>query len=108
MDLPIEGGEWRHQEVQGEISCEGISIAERYWFYWDFSHIVKLTIITCVLSIVAAEDLHLDQLDVKTAFLHGDLGGGHLYSAATGVYHVGWGAFGLQAQEKSPWLETSS
>jgi len=36
-----------------------------------FSHVVKLTI-RSVLSIVAAEDLHLDQLDVKTMFLHGD------------------------------------
>ncbi|GKC27722.1 retrovirus-related pol polyprotein from transposon TNT 1-94, partial [Tanacetum coccineum] len=27
----------------------------------------------CVLSIIAAENLHLEQLDVKTAFLHGDI-----------------------------------
>ncbi|GKB72337.1 retrovirus-related pol polyprotein from transposon TNT 1-94 [Tanacetum coccineum] len=38
-----------------------------------FSPIVKITTIMLVLSIVAAENLHLDQLDVKTTFLHGDL-----------------------------------
>ena len=34
---------------------------------------MKLNTIIIVLSIVATEDLHLEQLDMKTAFLHGDL-----------------------------------
>lgn len=32
-----------------------------------------MTTIRAVLSIVVVEDLHLEQLDVKTTFLHGDL-----------------------------------
>nr|KYP63068.1 Retrovirus-related Pol polyprotein from transposon TNT 1-94 [Cajanus cajan] len=32
-----------------------------------------MTIIRLMLSIVSAKDLHLEQLDVKTTFLHGDL-----------------------------------
>ena len=34
---------------------------------------MTLTTIRVVLSLVAAEALFLEQLDVKTAFLHGDL-----------------------------------
>ena len=38
-----------------------------------FSPVVKMSTIRLVLGMAAAENLHLNQLDVKTTFLHGDL-----------------------------------
>ena len=38
-----------------------------------FLHVVKMTILRLLLGVVATEDLELEQLDVKTAFLHRDL-----------------------------------
>jgi hypothetical protein len=37
-----------------------------------FFPVVKMTSIRTILSLVAVEDLHIEQLDVKTTFLHGD------------------------------------
>jgi hypothetical protein len=53
--------------VKGFMQKEGIDYTE------IFSPVVKLTTIRTILGIVASENLHLEQLDVKTAFLHGDL-----------------------------------
>nr|GFB44173.1 putative retrovirus-related Pol polyprotein from transposon TNT 1-94 [Tanacetum cinerariifolium] len=53
--------------VKGFQQKEGIDFNE------IFSPVVKMTTIRLVLSIVAAEGLHLEQLDVKTAFLHSNL-----------------------------------
>ena len=53
--------------VKGFSQKKGIDFDE------IFSHVVKMTSIHIVLSIVATKDLHLEHLDVKTTFLHGNL-----------------------------------
>jgi hypothetical protein len=53
--------------VKGFAQKKGIDFDE------IFSPIFKITSIRTILSFVEVEDLHLEQLDVKTTFLHGDL-----------------------------------
>jgi hypothetical protein len=53
--------------VKGFAQKKGIDFDE------IFSPVVKMTSIRTILSLVAVEDLHLEQLDVKPTFLHGDL-----------------------------------
>ena len=53
--------------VKGFAQKKGINYDE------IFSPVVKMTSIRAILSIVATENLFLEQMDVKTAFLHGDL-----------------------------------
>jgi hypothetical protein len=65
-----DGGEKRYKDrlvVKGFAQKKGIDFDE------IFSPVVKMTSIRTILSLVAVEDLHLEQLDVKTTFLHGDL-----------------------------------
>ncbi len=38
-----------------------------------FSLVVKMTSIRTALALVASQDLELEQMDVKIAFLHGDV-----------------------------------
>ena len=42
-------------------------------YFEIFSLVMKMSTMKLVLGMVAAENLHLKQLDVKKAFLHGDL-----------------------------------
>ena len=65
-----DGGKKRYKDrlvVKGFAHKKGIDFDE------IFSPVVKMTSIKTILSIVAVEYLHLEQLDVKTTFLHGDL-----------------------------------
>ena len=65
-----DGGKKRYKArlvVKGFAQKKGIDFDE------IFSLVVKMTSIRTILSQVVVEDLHLEQLDVKTTFLHGDL-----------------------------------
>ena len=53
--------------VKGFQQKKGINYSE------IFSPVVKMSIIKLVLGMVAAENLYIEQLDVKMAFFHGDL-----------------------------------
>jgi len=87
--------------VKGFKQQEGIDFNEIFLFT------VKHTTIRSVLNIVAAKNLHLEQLDIKTAFLQGNFGVGYLHVTATRTYHAREGTIGLQAK-KSLWLEICS
>ena len=58
-------------------------------FHEIFSHVVKMTSIKTILSLVAVEGLHLEQLDVKTTFLHGNLEE-EIYTQQPHGYEVKW------------------
>ena len=65
-----DGGNKRYKArlvVKGFSQKKGIDFDE------IISPVVKMTSIRTILSLVVVEDLHLEQLDVKTTFLHGDL-----------------------------------
>ena len=53
--------------VKGFAQKKGIDFDEM------FSLVVKITSIRIILSLVAIEDLNLEQLNVKMTFLHGNL-----------------------------------
>ena len=55
------------------LVAKGYSQVQSVDFNDVFSPVVKHTSIRVLLSLVAMKDLELEQLDVKTAFLHGDL-----------------------------------
>jgi hypothetical protein len=63
------GRKWYNDKlvVNGFAQKKGIDFDE------IFSHVVKMASIKTILSFVVVEDLHLEQLYVKTTFLHGDL-----------------------------------
>ena len=63
-----DGGKQRYK---ARLVVKGIAHKKGIDFDEIFSPVVKITSIRTILSLLAAEDLHLEQLDVKTTFLHG-------------------------------------
>ncbi|KAG9444915.1 hypothetical protein H6P81_016255 [Aristolochia fimbriata] len=61
------------QRYKARLVVKGFGEREGIDFHDIFAPVVKMTSIRTILSIVAVKALYLEQLDVKTAFLHGDL-----------------------------------
>ncbi|GJQ96498.1 retrovirus-related pol polyprotein from transposon TNT 1-94 [Tanacetum coccineum] len=61
------------KRYKARLGVKGFQHKHRVDYNKIFSPVVKMTTIRLVLSIVATENLYLEQLDVNTAFLHGDL-----------------------------------
>jgi hypothetical protein len=61
------------EKYKARLVAKGYSQVEGIDFGEIFSPVAKLTSIRFILSIVASFDLEVEQMDVKTTFLHGDL-----------------------------------
>ncbi|KAH9681067.1 Integrase catalytic domain-containing protein [Citrus sinensis] len=61
------------ERYRARLVVKGYAQKEDIDFNDIFSPVVRLTTVRVVLAICATFDLHLEQLDVKTAFLHGQL-----------------------------------
>jgi hypothetical protein len=65
--------EGKVEKYKARLVAKGYSQVEGIDFGEIFSPIAKLTSIIFLLSIVVSFDLEVEQMDVKTTFLHGDL-----------------------------------
>jgi ATP-binding cassette subfamily B (MDR/TAP) protein 1 len=62
-----------HPRYKARLVVKGSSQKKGIDFDEIFSPVVKMSLIRVVLGIAATMNLEIEQLDVKTAFLHGDL-----------------------------------
>lgn len=62
-------------KVQGKVGCKGFGQKKGIDFDENFSLVTKMSSIRTILSLITSLNLKIEQLDVKTAFLHGDLYG---------------------------------
>ena len=65
--------EGKVEKYKAQLVTKGYSQVEGIDFGEIFSHVSKLNSIICVLSIVVAFHFAVEQMDVNTEFLHGDL-----------------------------------
>jgi hypothetical protein len=61
------------EKYKAQLVAKGYSQVEGIEFGEMFTPVAKLTSIIFILSIVSSFDLEVEQMDVKTTFLHGDL-----------------------------------
>ena len=66
-------GEGKKERYKARLVVKRLAQKEGIDFNEIFSPVVKMSSIRIILGLVATLDLECEQLDVKTAFLHGEL-----------------------------------
>lgn len=61
------------EKYKARLVAKGYSQVEGIYYGEIFSLVAKLTSIRFILSLVATYDLEVEQMDMRTTFLHGDL-----------------------------------
>ena len=73
MGVQVKERWWQVSEVQTRLVVKSFIKKQGIDFNEIFSLVFKMSSIRVVSRLVASLDLELEQLDVKTTFLHGDL-----------------------------------
>ena len=60
-------------KYKARLMAKGYTQKEGEDFFDTYSHVARLTTIRVLLSLAASHGLLVHQMDVKTAFLHGEL-----------------------------------
>lgn len=61
------------EQYKACLVSKGYTLQEWVNYFDTFSHVAKLTIVCLLLALDATHNWHLQQLNVKNAFIHGDL-----------------------------------
>ena len=67
-----------------------------------FSPVVKMTTVRLLLGVLVIEDLELEELDIKTAFLHGDPERRYLHVSTGRLHDDGGGMLPRMSTEEKP------
>ena len=95
------------KKYKARLVVKGFQQKERVDYTEILSPVVETTTIIVVLSLMVVDNLHLEQLDVKTAFLHSDLDEEIYMKQPVGFIEEGKEEMVCRLK-KSLWFETGS
>ncbi|KAH9323328.1 hypothetical protein KI387_017967 [Taxus chinensis] len=100
-----EGG---HKRYKARLVIKVFSQKVGIEFGEIFSHVVKMTSIRTILSLAAVEYLHLEKLEVKMTFLHGDFDEDIYMQKPFGYEVKGKDKLACRMKKEPIWAQTSS